>query len=762
MRERHDQRGGGPATLGVATGRTPERRLPLRTTQGIVIAAIVAALLAPGPDATAVETSFWRLNDANDFLAGEEVAGVAIESDGYLTLGPAMDSLAMRLEGVSYIWCLARDSKGRVWFGTGDDGGIYRWSKSDGTKLVWRTGAGEITSIAIDGKDNVYAGSAPGGTIFRVTASGDTSRYYETGEESIWALTVGKDGALYAGTGSQGKVFKVTAARTGAVFAETKDVNVVALAWAKDGALLAGTASKGLLIRIDATGETRVLYDADADELRAIAVFADGAIAVGTSRGQAGRPAGATGGGGGEAPRGGSRPRAAGGESPFAIEVTPAGGGKSGVFLVQTDGSARILYAPPADFVYSIAMADSHTVWVATGEPGAVFRVGRNKKFALIAAPEEPQMLALLKSGNENYVATGNPAVLYSLSSANAREGTYLSDPHDLRSVASWGRIASEVRGGSVTVASRSGLGETPDEGWSEWSAEAPLRADAPISSPPARFLQFRLTLKRSGDVAPTVSAVEIAYRQRNLPPEIGDIEMFGPDVPFFEGGPEYRPPQISQSYPNGLKVEYSYPRSGPRSVSDASAAWARGIRTVTWEALDPNGDDLRFDISIKAEDEREWRSLASDRKDRVLSWDAESFPNDAYRIKVEASDRSDNPPDATLSAERVSPVFRIDNAQPRIENLKADGMSGGRGGPGGVAVSGTAIDADTRIAVIEYSVDGGEWTRVFPTDGLFDQRTETFRFEIRDLASGEHRITVRASDQDRNVAVAKVLSVVR
>jgi len=671
-----------------------------------------------------------------------------------------MDSLATRLEGVSYIWCLARDSKGRVWFGTGDDGGIYRWSKGEKAKLVWRTGAGEITSIAVDARDNVYAGSAPGGTVFRVTAAGDTSRYFETGEESIWSLLAGKDGALYAGTGSNGKVFKITGAKAGSVFAETKDVNVLALAWAKDGALLAGTASKGLLLRIDAAGQARVLYDADAEELRAIAVFADGAIAVGTCRGTtAGRPSA---GGADAAPRGGARGRGPGaGDSPFAIEVTPSGGGKSGVFLVQPDGSARVLYAPPADFVYSIVPVDSQTVWVATGEPGAVFRVARNKKFALIAAPEEPQMLALLRAGNETYASTGNPAVLYSLSAANAREGTYLSDPHDLRSVASWGRIAAEIRGGEVTVASRSGLGETPDEGWSAWSAESPLKGDAPIGSPAARFLQFRLTLRRSGDASPTVSSVEVAYRQRNLPPEIGNIELFGPDVPFFEGGPEYRPPQISQTYPNGLKVEYSFPRSGPRAVSDASAAWARGIRTISWEALDPNGDDLLFDVSIKAEDEREWRSLATDRKDRVLSWDAESFPNDAYRIKVEASDRPDNPPDGSLSTEKVTPVFRIDNLPPRIEGLKADALTGGRGSRGAV-VSGTAIDADTRIAVIEYSVDGGDWTRVFPTDGLFDQRTESFRFEVRDLTVGEHRITVRASDQDRNVAVAKVLSVVR
>jgi hypothetical protein len=50
----------------------------------------------------------------------------------------------------------------------------------------------------------------------------------------------------------------------------------------------------------------------------------------------------------------------------------------------------------------------------------------------------------------------------------------------------------------------------------------------------------------------------------------------------------------------------------------------------------------------------------------------------------------------------------------------------------------------------------------IFPDDGIFDGRRETFRFEVTDLAAGEHRITVRASDLDRNVAAAKVLTITR
>ncbi|MGE5176451.1 MAG: hypothetical protein ACM3JJ_08760 [Hyphomicrobiales bacterium] len=702
------------------------------------------------------------MDSIDDFLQGEQVVGVAIDSDGFLTNGPAWDSVATNLDGVSYIWCLARDAKGRILFGTGDDGGIYRWSRGQGVTRLWDTGAAEITSLVVDGKDNAYAGSSPGGTIFRVAANGDTTRYFDTGEESIWSLTLGKDGALYAGTGPNGKIFRVTAPGKGEVYAETNDVNVLALGWAKDGALLAGTSSKGLLLRIDRPRHERVIYDSGGDELRAIAVLADGSIAVGT--GSAGAAAAGSARGAGKGSSGGS---GGGSDSPYAIDVTPGGGGgvgggnapgRSGVYLVQPDGSARLLYAPPAEFVYAMVPVDDHSVWVTTGNPGALFRVSTDRKYALLGAPDEKQVLALLRSGNETFAATGNPAVLYALGSGSAKSGTYLSDAHDLRSVASWGRAEIEARGGEVTWASRSGLSQTPDEGWSDWSAEAPLQNGAAITSPAARFLQFRLTLKAKGSESPVVSAVEVSYRQRNLPPEIGDIKIFGPDNPFFEGGPDYRPPQISQTFPNGLKVEYSYPRSGPHTVSDPSAAWARGVRTLAWDALDPNGDDLRYDLWIKAEDETAWRPLAKNRSEKVFSWDSESFANGAYRIKIVARDDPSNPPDFALSAERVGPLFHIDNVPPVIEGLKTSSGAA----KGTLTVSGEAVDADTRISVVEYSVDGGNWIQIFPVDGLYDQLREAFRFDVQNLGPGEHTVTVRASDQERNVGVAKVLAVPR
>jgi two component regulator with propeller domain len=730
-----------------------ERSPILNRARGLFAAIVVGALLGHASPAAAVKTSFWRTDDMAGFLQGEHVEGVALESDGYLTLGPSWDSVVTRLEGVSYIWSIARDSKGRIYFGTGDNGRIYRWTRGKGATLVWETGAGEITSLAVDRADNVYAGSAPGGIVYRVGAAGDTSRYFETGEESIWSLLAGKDGSLYAGTGSKGKIYRITAAKKGTVLAETKDVNVLSLAETSDGALLAGTASKGLLMRIDKGGGSRVLFDSDSDELRGIAVLPDGSIVVGTNRQTQAR-------GASDSSDRGSSP---GGDSRYAIDVTPSGGGKCGVFLVQPDGSARLLFAPPTDFIYAMVPEGPKSVLVATGESAALFRVSTDKKYALLGVPEEKQILAVARSGNETWVGTGNDAVLYELSAGPAKEGSYTSQPYDLHSVASWGRVTAGLTGsGDVLWSTRSGLSEEPDEGWSGWSKEAPLRGSTPIDSPPARFLQYRLTLKRGGNDGPVVSWVEIAYQQRNLPPEIGDIKVYGPDNPYMEGGPDYRPPQISQSFPSGLKVEYNLPRTGPKPVSDASAAWARGVRTVSWEALDPNGDGLKYDVSIKADDEKDWRPLVSEHTERVYSFDSESYANGEYRVKVEATDLPDNPPSAALHTERTGTPFEIDNVPPRIENLKTSGGSSSKAGLSSITVSGSAIDADTRITTIEYSVDGGDWTDIFPEDGMFDEKEEAFRFEVKDLMPGEHRVTVRASDLERNVAVGKVLTVTR
>ena len=73
----------------------------------------LAVLLLSSSPAGAVKTSLWTQDGADDFLSGD-VTGVTVSSDGQVLLGAAWDSVVTGLPDVSQIWCLARDSKGRI------------------------------------------------------------------------------------------------------------------------------------------------------------------------------------------------------------------------------------------------------------------------------------------------------------------------------------------------------------------------------------------------------------------------------------------------------------------------------------------------------------------------------------------------------------------------------------------------------------------------------------------------------------------------
>src|SRR3954463_4539953 len=103
-------------------------------------------MILSASQAMAVKTSLWTQDGADDFLTGD-VTGVTVTSDGQVQLGAAWDSVVTGLPDVSQIWCLARDSKGRVYFGPGARGPIYRWPPGEKPQLMWETGTSEIMSL---------------------------------------------------------------------------------------------------------------------------------------------------------------------------------------------------------------------------------------------------------------------------------------------------------------------------------------------------------------------------------------------------------------------------------------------------------------------------------------------------------------------------------------------------------------------------------------------------------------------------------------
>ena len=111
--------------------------------------------------------------------------------------------------------------------------------------------------------------------------------------------------------------------------------------------------------------------------------------------------------------------------------------------------------------------------------------------------------------------------------------------------ISTWGAISwhgTAAPGGKVELFTRAGNTETPDDTWSAWSAAYANAAGSPITSPKARYLQWRVVLTGKGD-GPVLTSVTAAYLQRNLRPQVRSITVHPPGIvfqkPFTTGDPE-------------------------------------------------------------------------------------------------------------------------------------------------------------------------------------------------------------------------------
>ncbi|HMD31568.1 MAG TPA: hypothetical protein VKG84_06640, partial [Candidatus Acidoferrales bacterium] len=177
-----------------------------------------------------------------------------------------------------------------------------------------------------------------------------------------------------------------------------------------------------------------------------------------------------------------------------------------------------------------------------------------------------------------------------------------------------------------------------------------------------------------------------------------------------------------------------------------------RGWQSVLWSAHDENDDDLVFAVYYRGERETAWKLLKDKVDARFYSWDTTTMPDGAYYLKIVAADSPSNPQEETLTAERTSDRFLVDNASPEILNLRATvaGLS--------AEAKFDARDPASVLSHAEWSLDGGDWKLVLPAGRLSDARQESYTLTLPALAPGEHTLAVRLTDEFENQSAAKTV----
>ena len=699
---------------------------------------------------TASAPVFWQVSTQAEFLRGG-VDALSVDAEGRLRLGPAAETVFETPE--PSVWSIERASDGAVWAGSGTDGRLYRVGPDGAGAVVFDTDQLDVHALAADREGGVFAGTSPDGRVYHVTAGGDARIVLDPDETYIWALALSRDGALYVATGNPGRIYRVPAGGGRELVYESDATHILALAPAADGTLLAGTESPGQVLRIDPTGRAFALLDAPYEEIRSLRLQPDGSLlAVAVS----GRPAPA-------APPATPPPAAASAAPVPTVSVTtsvtavvvggaatPATprastsasadtGRKGAVYHITADGLWDRLWQSSLDTPFDAAFDDRGALVVGTGPNGKLYRVSRNPPRTTLSgqAPAGQVTRLLPEPDGSMAYATANPGKILRMANRPAARGTYESEVHDAAAAARWGTIRwrGATPGGSrIELATRSGNTAIPNATWSAWSAAHTDASGTPITSPNARYLQWRATLY-GGDASPVLTSVTAAYLPRNRRPEITQLTVHPPGTAFQQSFSTSDPPIA------GLDE-----RSPPRPATASTVGreiYRKGIQTFRWQASDDNRDPLDYAVSYQRAGGAEWRVLRTGLRDTVFAWDTTMVPDGAYRVKITASDARGNAPGAALTGERDSTVFDIDNTAPRIE-VAARRREGNR-----VVLPFTVRDAQSPVQRVETAAGNDEWRVVYPLDGVPDGLVE--RFEVVLDAARDAPIIIRATDALRN-----------
>jgi sugar lactone lactonase YvrE len=730
----------------------------------IRLVALAPVVLSLASAAFAAQPQFWRLEGARDFLDGD-TEGLSVDSEGRMRLAPA--TRAVHDPEAPFVWSLAVDG-GRVYAGTGNDGKVFLVEGGKGS-LFFDAPELEVHAVLAGPGDKVLVGSSPEGKVYAVDRAGKSETLFDPAEKYVWSLAVDAQGRVLVGTGPDGKIHRVDKAGKADVLFVAPEGHVTALAADKAGNVYAGTTPGGVVYRIDSAGKVHVLHDSSYREVKSLALAPDGTVyaALVDGKDDASRTAPLV-----FTPS--STPAAPMGEvtvtesfslgppaaplaspSPRPLETVRLGGSKGALLRVSPSGEVETLWSSTEEMPHALAVSGDG-VLVGTGDKGKLYRVRDDRTWTMIAAFPGEQVTSLAAgTGGAVFLATSNPGRLHSLDSTPGTKGMFTSKPRDTDTASSWGRIrwdAVTPAGTSVQVQTRSGNTGTPDATWSAWSTAYTQADGSAVASDSARFLQVRAVVAGASGQTPVVDTITAAYLQKNLRPQIqtvtihppgevfqkpislsGEVDILGTDEPRNpEGRPGAATPRTSM----------------PSATTYSRRLYQKGMQTLSWKGEDPNGDTLAYDVYYRPLNDTRYRLLKKALTDAVVAWDTTTVPNGRYVVKVVASDAPANPPSVALVGEKESTAFEVDNTPPLVTVTLAEARR--------VKVS--VRDDASVVRRVEYSVDGGRWQEVHPTDGINDSLQEQFDFTVTDLTGpAPHVVVVRAADLLGNLSTGRV-----
>ncbi|HXH93705.1 MAG TPA: PQQ-binding-like beta-propeller repeat protein [Thermoanaerobaculia bacterium] len=701
----------------------------------------------------AVAPQFWRVRNAEDFLAGD-IEGFAVTSRGELRPGPSLKKIATFTD--PFVLSQVGAPNGDHFFGTGNEGKVYRLHGTE-LKAVYTAPEPEVYAVAFhDGA--VYVGSSPNGKVYRVDPNdGKSTVFFDPKQAYIWAMEFLPNGDLAVATGVDGKLFRVTPKGEGKVLFDSPETHLRCLAVKKDGTLLAGGSAKGRIYEIRPDGGAHALYDSPLSEISSIYVDANGIgwasaasnILPSTAPVKATAPKPAT-----QTTAPSASTTASSGEQKkeeptgsvevsIGIDDSAAGSAGSGeIYKINPDGFVELVRKFEHEMAYGITGGPNGSILLATGPQGRIYQLN-DGEVSLVGSVPEKQVVSISTVAGQTLITTTNSGAVYRMESGPSAKAEFRSAAKDVERFSRFGhyRIEGDNLGdGHLAIAFRSGNTRTPDATWSPWSA-ASSTSDGPVDVPAGRYVQWKLTMpKPVANVS--VDEVTVAFMNRNVAPVIDTVVVQDPAVVYITGSYPQSPQVVEATNPDEYGIFTSLDTPRDRN-EQGKKVYRRGYRTVTWRAHDDNGDALRYTLSFRKVGSEKWLRLRENFEESSLNFDTSQLPDGNYELRLSVTDAQDNPEHGLTDVKEGIQIV-VDNTPPAITATN-------EGDDVVIHVS----DKRSPIGKVEYSADAEKWIRLTPVDGIGDSPNETYRIK-RSAVAGKF-VIVRAVDAFFNVGTESI-----
>jgi len=671
-----------------------------------------------------------------DLIDGK-AEGISINWNGELLLAPSIKEIynSNRL----IIWDLVSDQKRNVFAATGDGAKIHQITPGGKTNIIAEWDDVEVYSLAVDNKAMLYAATSPDGKIYRFHENKGPELFVDLDVKYIWDLIFDKQNNCYAATGDSGAILKINEQGEISNFYKSDETHIRCLAWDGDNNLIAGSYPNGYVYRINSAGQAFIIYDSEYQEIHKICIANNGTIyAAGLTTEKSKKiiikP---------PTPDSQSKPPSEASEI-FSISAKPVDSPRvsgSGILKIHPGGFVKNIWKPNGDHVQSIVLTKAEMLLVGTGDKGRLYRVSPLEERDYLLNFKASQIVSII-NGPENsfWIATSNLGKIFQLKQEIVKKGTNKSKIIDTKTMTHWGTS-------SVKLYSRTGNTGKPNSTWSPWSQ---LTNNEIISSPGARFIQWKVELStKDASISPRVRNIKLSYLQQNVPPEILSITIHA-----LQRQTQLQPTSIPP--PSTMNIVLSE-RGGTGSQRQAPQQTARrqlrnGYRRVSWKARDENNDELAYHLFFQEKNEDKCWVLKKDVTRTSYTWDTRMMPDGHYRIKIIADDAKSNPINTEKKTEKISDWFVVDNTTPSVENVSVQKIQNDS-----LQIYFETIDKLSSIKQVQISHDFQKWLWVFPKDLVCDSKKEIFKFNIKRDPNQFHSIIIKVTDNAENIGYSRV-----